>query len=108
MKKWVWITVPALIVGLGLIFLGGAVFAQEPGNPPAPSVNWTAMYDYCRGIMTGNTTATDNDFDGMSGYCQNSTATGNFSAGGMMGNGGMMGSGGMMGNRSFGPGMMGW
>ncbi len=117
MKKWVWITVPAVAVGLGLVFLGGSVFAQEPGNTTSPSVNWTAMYDYCRNIVTGNTTTADNDFTEMRSFCQNSTANGNFGPGGMMSNGGMMGGytgngsyghGGMMGNRSTGRGMMGW
>jgi hypothetical protein len=119
MKKWIWITVPAVAVGLGLVFLSGAAFAQTPGNSTAPSVNWTAMADYCRNLLTGNTTPAHNDMTGMRSYCQNATATGNITPGNMMGNAGMMddmmdnggmmgGSGGMMGNRSPGRGMMGW
>lgn len=113
MKKWMWITVPALAVGLGLVFLGGSVFAQNAGNNTTPTVNWTAMADYCRSIFTGNTTVADSNVSGMRSYCQNATAAGNFEAGGMMDNGGMMGGytgngtyapGGMMGNG----GMMGW
>ncbi|MDO8578620.1 MAG: hypothetical protein Q7R50_05515 [Dehalococcoidales bacterium] len=117
MKKWIWITAPALAVGLGLVFLGGSVFAQNTGNNTAPTVNWTAMADYCRNIFTGNTTVAENDFSEMRSFCQNASATGNVGPGGMMGSGGMMGgytangtygTGGMMGNRSTGRGMMSW
>ena len=109
MRKWVWITVPAVAVGLGLVFLGGSAFAQNAGGTSTSGVNWTAMHDYCRNIMTGNPTLTDNDFSQMQGYCQDATVTGSFSQGGMMGNSGMMGGGrGMMGDLSSGRGMMGW
>jgi len=88
---------------------GRLCFAQEPGNTTTPGVNWTAMYDYCRNVLTGNTSPAVNDFVGMGSYCQNASATGNFSPDGMMGNGGMMGGRGeMMGNRSVGRSMMGW
>jgi hypothetical protein len=102
MKKWIWITVPAVAGGLGLVFLGGSVFAQNAGNNTAPTVNWTAMADYCRSIFTGNTTVADSDFTQMRSSCQNAAASGNLSPGGMMG------AGGMMGNHSAGSGMMGW
>ena len=111
MKKWIWITVPALAVGLGLVFLGGSVFAQNTSNNTAPTVNWTAMADYCRSIFTGNSTVADNDFTEMRSFCQNATANGNFGHGGMMGGytgNGTYGPGGIMGNRSTGRGMMGW
>ena len=112
MKKWIWITAPVVAVGLGLVFLGGSVFAQNQGTNTAPTVNWAAMYDYCRNIMTGNVTPTANDFTQMRTNCQNAIATGNVSPGGMMGNVGMMDTmmdnGGMMGNGSTGRGMMGW
>ena len=124
MKKWIWITVPAVAVGLGLVFLGGSAFAQNQGTNTIPTVNWTAMADYCRNIMTGNATPTANDFTQMLGYCQNATVAGNvgtcggaravgmmggYTGNGTYGDGGMMGGGsGMMGNRSPGRGMMGW
>lgn len=110
MKKWMWLTVPATVVVLALGLWGGAVFAQEPVNPQgqvARSGSWTGMQDYCRGIMSGNTTATIN-WTEMHGYCQNASGmmgAGNIT-GGMMSGGGMM-RGGMMGNGSFGRGMMG-
>ncbi len=101
MKKWMWLTVPAATAGLALVFWGGAVFAQEPVNPQgqfAGSGNWTGMQDYCRGIMSGNTTATINRTE-MRSYCQN--------AGGIMGAGNITGGGMMSGGGSFGRGMMG-
>ena len=94
MKKWVWITVPAAAIALGVVFVGGAAFAQTPNGTP-PGVNWTAMYDYCRNFIAGNNTATDNDFNEMRGFCQNSTESGNFGPG-------------MMGRGYAGRGMMGW
>jgi hypothetical protein len=101
MKKWLWITVPAVAVGLGLIFAGGAALAQTP-NSTATGVNWTAMYNYCRNVIAGNNTAADADYNTMRNFCQNATASGNFGPG-MMG-----GRTGMMGNGSPGRGMMGW
>lgn len=105
-KKWIWITVPAVVIGLGVLFAGGAVFAQEAGNTTGASPNWTAMYEYCRGVLTGNVTPGGTN---VSGYC--GVAPGDVNAAGGRGCGaGAIGTrpGGMMGNGSPGRGMMAW
>jgi hypothetical protein len=107
MKKWIWITVPAVAVGLGLIFVGGAAFAQTP-NGTGPSVNWTSMYNYCRNFIAGNNTAADPDFDQMRGYCQNATESGNYGGCPVAGTGYNVGPNGMMGGGYAGRGMMNW
>lgn len=104
-KKWIWITVPAVAVGLTAIFIGGAVFAQESGNSDAASPNWTAMYEYCRTFFTGNVTPDKTNATGPGGYCGGGAGPDGPAQGGMMGGGMWRG---MMGNGSFDRGMMSW
>jgi hypothetical protein len=108
MKKWMWISVPAVAIGLGILFLGGSAFAQTNGNSTTPSVNWTAMYDYCRNLISGNGTAGLPDFDDMpcGAFADNTSIDANNV--GVPGAYGAYGPGGMMGGNFGGHGMMGW
>lgn len=87
MRKLIWLVGAVVVVGLALALWGGVVFGQEPAKTPAPNGNWTAMADYCRGLMDGTPAVASINWTEMHNYCQN--------ASGMMGTGGMMG-GGMM------------